>query len=464
LPSGFHGSPKLTAEKKQESISMDERDLVRQVRAFASSELRMNILLCLKNGERDVNDLQRELGGRNTTILHAIKDMIDSDLITKDRYGYRLTNLGKIKTSVLENVMTVFENLESNSDFWLNHDISSIPQDFLDKLGMLFQSEIISPDASTPLRCHEKLVPMLAKSRRICAILPVLIFPKDSETILSSLRKGSWADLLITDGMIETLFDEKGDLSAEFRQALKFENFKLRQTSSDIKLVLVVTESSVYLGLWRHDGVYDVGSGTIYAGDCAVTWGRQLFEYYFAASSDVDEANLMDLYSSSRRSALGGGRSDKGRGSAPQEAETVILVEDNLGHAAFIRRLFEGEDSGWNFHHAINLRDALIWIEENKGRTFLVIADYLLPDGCGLDLARDAESPREVGFPLIILTGFGSEKIAVQAFKSGAMDYVVKDAESMQKLPESARRALRKWDEYKKEGASKDDTRISAKS
>jgi Response regulator receiver domain. len=49
--------------------------------------------------------------------------------------------------------------------------------------------------------------------------------------------------------------------------------------------------------------------------------------------------------------------------------------------------------------------------------------------------------------PLIILTGFGSEKIAVQAFKSGAMDYVVKDAESMRKLPEMAKEALRKWDE-----------------
>jgi predicted transcriptional regulator/FixJ family two-component response regulator len=434
---------------------MDERDLVTQVRLFASSELRLNILLCLKNSERDINDLQRVLGGRNTTILHAVKDMIDSDLIIKDRYGYRLTNLGKIKTSVLDNVMRVFENLETNPDFWLNHDISSIPPDFLDRLGMLFQSEIISPDPATPLKCHEILVSMLAKSKKICAILPVLIFPKDSGIFSSSLRKGSRIDLLIADTVIETLFDEDGTLSPEFRQAFKFENFKLRLTSSDVKLVLVVTESFVYLGLWRNDGVYDVGSGTIYTGECAVTWGMQLFEYYFGASSDVGEADLMEVYLSVGRSALGDASSDGRRGSGPEEAETVLLVEDNVGHAAFIRRLFEGEYSRWNFHHAINLRDALRWIEENKGRSFLVIADYLLPDGCGLDLARDAENPREVGFPLIILTGFGSEKIAVQAFKSGAMDYVVKDAESMQKLPESARRALRKWGEYKREPPSK---------
>lgn len=435
---------------------MNERDLVKQVRVFASSELRMNILLILKNGAGDINDLQKELGGRKTTILHAIRDMLDSDLITKDRRGYRLTNLGKIKTSVLDNVMRVFENLETYPDLWLNHDISSIPPEFLDRLGMLFQSDIIPPDPSTPLKCHEKLVSMLAKAKKIYAILPVMAFPKDSGIFLTPVRKGSRVDLLITDTVVESLFDEEGALSPGMRQALKFDNFELRLASRDIKLMLIVTEFFVYLGLWRDDGVYDVGSGTIYTGDCAVTWGLQLFEYYFGTSANVGEADLMDIYSSSRRSTPDGGRSDEKRGAIPEEAETVILVEDNLGHAAFIRRLFEGEDSRWNFHHVINLRDALRWIEENEDRSFLVIADYLLPDGCGLDLARDAESPQEVGFPLIILTGFGSEKIAVQAFKSGAMDYVVKDADSMQKLPESAKTALRKWREYKKDDLKKE--------
>lgn len=438
---------------------MDERDLVRQIRAFASSELRLNILLSLKNDEMDVNDLQKELGGRNTTILHAIKDLIETDLISKGRYGYRLTNLGKIKTSVLDNVMRVFENLEKKPDFWLNHDIRSIPPEFLDRLGMLFQSEIIYPEPSSPLKCHEKLVSMLAKSKKICAILPVMAFPKDSDIFLSPVRKGSRVDLLITDNVIEGLFDEEGALSPGTRQALKFENFKLRLTSSDIKLVLIVTESFVYLGLWRNDGVYDIGSGTIYTGEEAVTWGLQLFKYYFDTSSDIGEEDLMKAYSSIGRSSLDNTSSDSGRGSVPEEAETVILVEDNVGHAAFIRRLFEGEDPRWNFHHVVNLRDALKWIENNKGKSFLVVADYLLPDGCGLDLARDAEKPQEVGFPLIILTGFGSEKIAVQAFKSGAMDYVVKDAESMQKLPESARKALRKWREYKKDDHAKEKNR-----
>ncbi len=438
---------------------MDERDLVKQVRAFASSELRLNILLCLKNGEMDINDLQKELGGRNTTILHAIRDMSDSSLITKNRYGYMLTNLGKIKTSLLENVMSVFENLEMNPDFWLNHDISSIPPEILERLSMLFQSDIIFSDPSTPLKCHESLVSMLAKSKKIFAILPVLIFPKESDIFINTLRKGSQVDLLITDKVAGTLLDENGMLSSKFKKSLKFENFNLRLTTEDIKLVLIVTESFVYLGLWRHDGVYDVGSGTIYTGKCAVTWGMQLFEYYLERSTNIGEGVLMEVSSKQKLSTFGGAQAVPctGQGPNPAVVDTVMLVEDNMGHAAFIRRLFEEGDSKWDFHHVMNLRDALRWIGENKDRPFLIVADYLLPDGRGLDLARNAESPMDVGFPLIILTGFGSEKIAVQAFKSGAMDYVVKDAESMLKLPEISKRAIRKWLEYKGQKSEKDD-------
>jgi len=444
---------------------MDERDLVKQVKAFASSELRMNILLCLKNDEKDINDLQKELGGRNTTILHAIKDMSDSDLITKDRYGYKLTNLGKIKTSVLDNVISVFENLETNPDFWLNHDISSIPPDILDRLSMLFQSEIICSDPSTPLKCHESLVSMLSKSKKIHAILPVLIFPKESDIFINALRKGSHVDLLITDKVAGTLLNEDGMLAPEFKKSLKFENFKLHLSTDDIKFALIVTESFVYLGLWRHDGVYDVGCGTIYIGECAVTWGMQLFEYYSANSSDVDEQELMAVSLSQKLSYFDETAvvPYKGQESSPAEVDTIMLVEDNVAHAAFIRRLFYESNSKLDINHVMNLRDALRWVEDNKDRSFLIIADYLLPDGRGLDLAGNAESPLEVGFPLIILTGFGSEKIAVQAFKSGAMDYVVKDAESMHKLPEIAKRSIFKWREYKGQKLKKDDMQGSTK-
>ena len=124
----------------------------------------------------------------------------------------------------------------------------------------------------------------------------------------------------------------------------------------------------------------------------------------------------------------------------------VLLVEDEESHAELIRRVFEERNPSWRIDHAAGIKDAIRWLDANiKKFPFLVISDYNLPDGTGLELAKNARIPEEVGFPLIILTGLGSEKLAVQALKSGVMDYVVKDTEDINLLPRTAIHAIRKW-------------------
>ncbi|HSB71520.1 MAG TPA: response regulator [Candidatus Methylomirabilis sp.] len=55
----------------------------------------------------------------------------------------------------------------------------------------------------------------------------------------------------------------------------------------------------------------------------------------------------------------------------------------------------------------------------------LVLLDYLLPDGSGLALLHDIQriSP---AVPIILMTGFGSEDVAVESFRSGVRDYLKK--------------------------------------
>jgi FixJ family two-component response regulator len=100
-----------------------------------------------------------------------------------------------------------------------------------------------------------------------------------------------------------------------------------------------------------------------------------------------------------------------------------------------------------SFNHVGCINDAIKWLEVNKEiHPPLVISDYNLPDGNGLELTKGAASPEEVGFPLIILTGVGSEKLAVRTLRSGALDYVVKSREELNQLPKIAKYVLREWD------------------
>ena len=66
-----------------------------------------------------------------------------------------------------------------------------------------------------------------------------------------------------------------------------------------------------------------------------------------------------------------------------------------------------------------------------RGPYALVVLDYLLPDGTGLELLRRLEEAgrRE---KTIVITAYGSAENAVEALKAGAYDYLTKPVDLKQ--------------------------------
>src|ERR1041384_3906726 len=81
--------------------------------------------------------------------------------------------------------------------------------------------------------------------------------------------------------------------------------------------------------------------------------------------------------------------------------------------------------------------------EETKNKTYdCIFLDYNLPSGTGLQLLKEI---REAGneSPIIIVTSHGDEKIAVEAMKSGASDYIPKNLLTSDGLSQSLRYVVR---------------------
>ncbi len=118
----------------------------------------------------------------------------------------------------------------------------------------------------------------------------------------------------------------------------------------------------------------------------------------------------------------------------------VLLVEDNLGDA---RLLYEGLEEALPEHfqmtHVRRLSEALeyLWGETCN----VVLLDLGLPDSHGLDtlIVMRAQAP---GVPIVVLTGFQDEELAVEALKGGAQDYLVKGQVDSQLLGRSMRYAM----------------------
>jgi len=126
----------------------------------------------------------------------------------------------------------------------------------------------------------------------------------------------------------------------------------------------------------------------------------------------------------------------------PQDIINILLIEDEDPHAELIQRAFEDQGSQIQIHRVKSLSEARAQILACEPS--LIIADWRLPDGESMELLPDHHN--SLATPIILMTSYGNERIAVEALKSGAVDYVVKSPESMLDMPHLAERAMRQWD------------------
>lgn len=109
----------------------------------------------------------------------------------------------------------------------------------------------------------------------------------------------------------------------------------------------------------------------------------------------------------------------------PDTKSTYILyVEDDEGLARLLQK--DLQRSGCAVDIARDGEEGLRMIDEGSYDVLLI--DYKLPMYGGFDVVRKLAS-RGALLPTIMITGYGSEKLAVEAMKLGIADYVVKDTE-----------------------------------
>ncbi|QXE92165.1 response regulator [Geomonas subterranea] len=125
---------------------------------------------------------------------------------------------------------------------------------------------------------------------------------------------------------------------------------------------------------------------------------------------------------------------------AADPVKKILVVEDDDAHAELIRRGFSDLSGQYELTVAATIKEA---VDRIRSRDYdIVLTDYLLPDGKGGDLVAHSANIA----PVVMMTSHGSEQVAVEAMKSGAIDYVVKMPEVFDAMPRIVERALREWD------------------
>jgi len=110
----------------------------------------------------------------------------------------------------------------------------------------------------------------------------------------------------------------------------------------------------------------------------------------------------------------------------------ILYVEDTKDDQIILRRLLE-KRSRINFE-LITVSDGFEGLKRIGEENFdLIILDYKLPGMTGLEFL-DRLKKQNITIPVIFVTGKGDERIAVEAMKRGAKDYIVKDEADFDRL------------------------------
>jgi signal transduction histidine kinase len=124
-----------------------------------------------------------------------------------------------------------------------------------------------------------------------------------------------------------------------------------------------------------------------------------------------------------------------------ETALKILICDDDPAYRKLVRAYLRASGTEFIVTEAGRkgeMEDAL-----GKGGIDLIILDIQLPEKSGLEWL--AEIVEEQIAPVIMLTGFGSEEIAVQSIHEGAMDYIPKDHLTQDRLLSTIRVALEIW-------------------
>ena len=106
----------------------------------------------------------------------------------------------------------------------------------------------------------------------------------------------------------------------------------------------------------------------------------------------------------------------------------VLLVEDSAYDRDAFQRAVKKSDMSVTLSVCVRAEEALQLLEEEPPAFDLIVSDHNLPGMSGLEFCREVIR-RHIPLPTVLLTGGGSEHLAVEALKSGVSDYLMKDSE-----------------------------------
>ena len=255
------------------------------LRLLICSDLRKKLLLALKNGTTQLAGLRDATGASSTAAIHALRELEKERLTYQDgKRNYMLTSSGKIVALHVESFVQTVNVITQFGKFWLEHDLSGIPEDSLKDIGRLQDSQVLTSKPTDVFNAFSTFVALLEEAKAIRGVAPVFT-PDLLDSYARLAARGTPIELIVTREVLENVLEliDHHPLKTPLT-----ENLRLFVIEQNPKTAFTVTDYFFIIGLFRSDGSYDYSDELLSYNKDAIEWGIELFDHYVGSSKEFD--------------------------------------------------------------------------------------------------------------------------------------------------------------------------------
>jgi len=252
-------------------------------RLAVCSDLRRNILMSLYADKKSLGHLRDELEISSTTAIHALKELEKYNFTFQDNdKNYLLTNIGRMIAVKLRDFSDAAEVLEKHKEFWLEHDLSGIPEHLIEKIGWLKDSKLIKDTDTEILKAHLNFINLLKNAKEIRGVSSIFV-PEFTSLFQELVSKNINVQLILSKEVLEKI--DKSIFNQSITKSKP--NFNLFVMNKNLKAAITVTDYFLSIGLFRVGGTYDFSNDLICYSKEAIAWGNELFNHYAKLSERI---------------------------------------------------------------------------------------------------------------------------------------------------------------------------------
>lgn len=264
------------------------------------SQKRKDLLLLLGEEPRTMEEIKTLLDVSPTAILPQIKRLTDSDLVIQKNGSYELTDMGDQVFKKVQSLVNVLILIEKD-DYWLEHDISGIPQYLVDRIGDLKDCNLVERDPSQIFEPNMELLNFFSSSSYLM-VFSSIYRPEFLFLYSEPGRLKSETTLIFTESVLEKILHNH---EKKIKKFTTVKNTELYVCNDGVKLAeLIVSDRGMMISLFDSNGRFY--HDYIYCSESqAINWATELFEFYKSRAWQIDSKSVIqDFVCTSENRAL----------------------------------------------------------------------------------------------------------------------------------------------------------------